>query len=30
MEEFDFEAYKIMVKEYQDNDEPTSWCDSIY
>lgn len=30
MEEFDFEAYKQMVKEHQDKDEPTSWCDSIY
>ena len=30
MKEFDYEAYKKMVKEHQDNDEPTSWCDSIY
>jgi len=30
MDEFDFEAYKQMVKEHQEKDEPTSWCDSIY
>ena len=28
--EFDFEAYKRMVKEHQENDMPTQWCDSIY
>lgn len=30
MEEFDFEKYKRMVKEYQSKDDPTGWFDSIY
>lgn len=30
METFDFEAYKTMVKSYQNKDEPTAWFDSIY
>ncbi|NQY20202.1 MAG: methyltransferase domain-containing protein [Campylobacteraceae bacterium] len=30
MEEFDYKAFKKMVKEHQQNDEPTSWCNSIY
>lgn len=30
MKKFDPVAYKKMVKEYQDNDEPLGWFDSIY
>ena len=30
MKEFDPIAYKQMVKEYQENDNPTGWFDSIY
>lgn len=30
MSEFDAEAYKKMVKSYQDRDDPTGWFDSIY
>lgn len=30
MKEFDPIAYKKMVKEYQENDDPTGWFDSIY
>lgn len=30
MKEFDPIAYKQMVKEHQENDKPTDWCDSIY
>lgn len=30
MEEFDFEAYKKMVKTHQDKDDPTGWFESIY
>lgn len=30
MKEFDPVAYKKMVKEYQENDKPTAWFDSIY
>lgn len=30
MENFDFIAYKKMVKTYQENDDPTGWFDSIY
>lgn len=30
MKEFDPIAYKQMVKEYQENDKPTAWFDSIY
>jgi len=30
MEEFDFVAYKKMVKSYQEKDDPTGWFDSIY
>lgn len=30
MENFDFIAYKKMVKTYQENNDPTGWFDSIY
>jgi len=30
MEDFDFDAYVKMVKEYQKKDDPTGWFDSIY
>ena len=30
MIEFDAVKYKQMVKEHHENDEPFSWCDSIY
>jgi SAM-dependent methyltransferase len=30
MKEFDPIAYKQMVREYQENDNPTAWFDSIY
>lgn len=30
MQEFDFVAYKKMVKSYQEKDDPTGWFDSIY
>ncbi len=30
MENFDFIAYKKMVKTYQANNDPTGWFDSIY
>ncbi len=30
MKKFDPKAYKQMVKEYQENDNPTGWFDSIY
>jgi len=30
MKEFDPIAYKQMVKEHQENDDPTGWCNSIY
>lgn len=30
MEEFDYDAYVKMVKEYQQKDDPTGWFDSIY
>lgn len=30
MKEFDPIAYKKMVREHQENDDPTGWCDSIY
>lgn len=30
MEEFDVEAYKKMVKKYQQEDNPTGWFDTIY
>ena len=30
MKEFDSAAYKIMVKSFQERDEPTAWFDSIY
>ncbi|MAD42013.1 MAG: methyltransferase type 11 [Arcobacter sp.] len=30
MKEFDPIAYKKMVKEHQENDNPTAWFDSIY
>lgn len=30
MKEFDPIAYKKMVREYQENDDPTGWFDSIY
>lgn len=30
MKEFDPVAYKQMVKEHQENDNPTGWFDSIY
>lgn len=30
MQEFDYDAYKKMVKIHQDNNQPTQWCDSIY
>ena len=30
MIEFDAVKYKQMVKEHHENDEPFSWCDSVY
>jgi len=30
MKEFDPIAYKQMVRDYQKNDDPTGWCNSIY
>jgi len=30
MKEFDPIAYKQMVREHQQNDDPTGWCNSIY
>ncbi len=30
MKEFDFEAYKKMVRSYQERDDPTGWFDRIY
>lgn len=30
MENFDFVAYKKMVKTHQENDDPTGWFESIY
>lgn len=30
MEEFDYDAYVKMVKEYQQKDDPLGWFDSIY
>lgn len=30
MEEFDIQAYRTMVKSYQDKDEPTAWFETIY
>lgn len=30
MKEFDPIAYKKMVRTYQENDDPTGWCDSVY
>jgi len=30
MKEFDPEAYKKMVRSYQEKDDPTGWFDSIY
>ena len=30
MQNFDFIAYKKMVKTYQENNDPTGWFDTIY
>lgn len=30
MEDFDPIKYKNMVREFQENNDPTGWCDSIY